>query len=185
MTTALPTAPTTPIAPPRKSGTSIINIALALALMVAVGGVAFGFGHITAPASTSAAAGGFARGGFGAGTTGVAGATGSAGARFGGGSAVTIQGTVTAVSATGVTITTATGLTLQVATDGTTTYHQQAAGASSDVTVGKTVQVQLAGVGGRPAGTSGASGSSGASGTAPAAAGSTTGTAKDITIVAQ
>jgi len=210
--------PGTPIAPPRKSGTSIINIVLALAVMVAIGGVAFAVGRITAPATAAAAGtGGFGRGGFGgaAGGTGAfggSGAAGGTGARgsFGAGGAgafggLTVQGTVTDVSASGVTIKTATGLEVQISTDGTTTYHQQAAGASTDVAVGKTVLVQLAGVGGvggfggrRGTGASGTSGApapvgapgavaspgAGGAGAAPGASGPITmGPAKDITVV--
>jgi hypothetical protein len=182
MTAAAPTNPTTPALRQRKSGTSPINIALTLALMVAIGGIAFGIGHITAPASAAAGSGGFARGGFTPGATGATGAAGTTGGRFGGASAATIQGTVTDVTASGVTITTAAGLTVQVATDGTTTYHQQAAGTSSNVAVGKTVLVQLAGFGGRAPGTSGATGATGA---APGAAGSSAGTARDITVIGQ
>jgi pilus assembly protein FimV len=213
--------PGTPIVPVRKSGTSIINIVLALAVMVAIGGVAFAVGRITAPATAAAAGtGGLGRGGFGgaAGGTGAFGGTGAAGGTgarggFGAGGAaglgdITVQGTVTDVSATGVTIKTATGLEVQVSTDGTTTYHQQAAGANTDVAVGKTVLVQVAGVGGlggfaggrRGTGATGASGAPapvGAPGAvaSPGAAGGTgapvpgasgpitMGPAKDITIV--
>ncbi len=57
-----------------------------------------------------------------------------------------LTGTVTAVTPTGITI--AVGqTTVNVATDGSTTYHTQAPGSASDVTVGSTVQVQF----GRPA----------------------------------
>ena len=68
--------PSAPIVPPRKSGTSIINIVLALAVMVAIGGVAFGVGRLTAASTTPGApVGGLGRAGFA--TTGATGASGA------------------------------------------------------------------------------------------------------------
>ncbi|HVA86327.1 MAG TPA: hypothetical protein VNF73_08440 [Candidatus Saccharimonadales bacterium] len=191
--------PSSPGVVQRRSGTSIINIVLALAVLVAIGGVAFAVGRVTAPPAVAAGNGGFGRGGSGAGGTaggtGVLGDTGGAGARrLGGFGGVTVQGTVTDVTSSDVTIRTASGTTVQIGIDGTTTYHQQAPGTQSDVAVGKTVLVQLVGFGGRrgAAGASGASGATGAGGAgsgssgAPAASASgapTVGPARDITVV--
>ncbi len=204
-----------PVVVKSKGGPSVVNVVLALAVMVALGGVAFAAGRITAPASASANGTGFpGRGGTGNGAGGVGGVGGSGGAGFGGraggagalgGAGLTIQGTVTEVAADHVTIKLASGATVNVATDGTTTYHQQAAGASSDVAVGKTVQVELSGAGGfggfggrgggagagasPPAAVGGGTtgGNAGASPAAPGASAATPqlGPAKDITVVGQ
>jgi phosphoribosylformimino-5-aminoimidazole carboxamide ribonucleotide (ProFAR) isomerase len=56
-----------------------------------------------------------------------------------------VTGTVTAVDANSITIQTAAGLTVTIGLDGSTTYHQQAPAAASDVTTGDKVQVQLGG----------------------------------------
>lgn len=56
-----------------------------------------------------------------------------------------ITGTVTAVDGDSITIQTDAGLTVTLGLDGSTTYHQQAPAAASDVTTGDKVQVQLGG----------------------------------------
>ena len=152
------------------SGSSrILNIALGAAVLVAVAGVSFAVGRGTAPASGTAGSGTaivpgqggvFVPGGNGGnlpgasfdlngnGGNGLPGAGGQGGIRgdrggFGGG--LTITGTVDTVSADSITITLESGQTVTVGLDGSTTYHQQADAAASDVTAGTTVQLQLAG----------------------------------------
>ena len=56
---------------------------------------------------------------------------------------------MTAVTDKSVTIKTSTGATIELSIDTGTAYHQQAAGAASDVTTGKTVVVQVSGFAGR------------------------------------
>jgi hypothetical protein len=56
-----------------------------------------------------------------------------------------LAGTVTAVTPDSVTIKTEAGMTVTVGLDSGTTYHQQAPAASSDVTTGTKIQVQLDG----------------------------------------
>lgn len=57
----------------------------------------------------------------------------------------TITGTVETVDADSLTITTESGLTVTVGLDGTTTYHQATDAQASDVTVGTTVEISVAG----------------------------------------
>jgi hypothetical protein len=197
MTMNVPPAPV--VIQPRR-GPSAVNVVLALAVMVALGGVAFAAGRVTAPAATNSAVTGFpGRGGAGTGTAGTGtGAGGYGGAGFGGraggagalgGGNLTLKGTVTAVAADHVTISLASGATIEVGLDGATTYHHQAAGANTDVQVGKTVQVELNGFGGfgGGGGAGGRGGGAGASPVAPAGSGATPqlGPARDITVVGQ
>jgi hypothetical protein len=56
-----------------------------------------------------------------------------------------LSGTVTAVTPDSVTIKTEAGMTVTIGLDDGTTYHQQAPAASSDVTTGTKIQVQLDG----------------------------------------
>jgi len=134
--------------PPRRRGATVVNVLLGLALVVAIGGIAFAAGRVTAPAAaTTTTTGGGGFGGFrGPNASGAPGAFRGGG--FGAlGGAAALKGTVTAVTPTTITLTVGQA-TIDVTTDGSTTYHQQAAGASSDVQVGSTVLVQTNGQGG-------------------------------------
>ena len=141
--TPIPTQP----APARRGPSRWLNVLLAVAVLVAVGGVSFAVGRATAP--TRAAVAGFGNGGNGGffnggnppnGGTGANGGAGGFGGRLGG---LTVRGTVTSVDAGTITIQPTGGATITVGTDGTTTYHQQVAGAATDVATGKEVIVQL------------------------------------------
>lgn len=147
---APPTEPVA-VAKPRKAGTpGWINVALGLAVAVAIGGVAFAAGRMTAPTAVAAngffgrnAPGGFQGGGyFGRGDFGGPGDGQGGRGLFGAGGA-TIQGTVTSISADKITITTAGGQTVDIALGGSTTYHQEASASSGDVKTGGTVIVRL------------------------------------------
>jgi Zn-dependent alcohol dehydrogenase len=56
-----------------------------------------------------------------------------------------VTGTVTAVTPDSLTIQTEAGVTVTIGLDDGTTYHQEAPAASSDVTTGTKIQVQLDG----------------------------------------
>jgi hypothetical protein len=150
-----PVPPTSPVpaAPPRRGadGTGIlVNVLLGIAVVVAVGGVAFAAGRATAPASAAGNGNGrFGNGGgpfFGgpnaSGAPGTGGFAGNGG--FGGGG-LSIEGTVTALSADSITIQLASGQSLTIPIDAQTTYHSRQAATAADVTTGSTVQVQLTG----------------------------------------
>jgi hypothetical protein len=142
-----PVAPAPPVVRPRRA-TSLLNVLLAVAALVAVAGVAFAVGRVTTPASTAAAnrgTNGQAGGQFGGPR--ASGATGGAGFGRGFGGAASIQGTVTATSPTSLTISLPNGQSVTFAIDGSTTYNRQTTGSSTDVTTGKQVIVQLTGRG--------------------------------------
>jgi hypothetical protein len=152
-TEAVPAAPVRP-GTSRVRGTGWVNVALALAIAVAIGGIGFAAGRMTAPANPTGAGGtgrtfgsgqlpgGFQGGYFGGGLPG--GDDGNGGFRgvFGGGGA-SIQGTVESISGDVLTLKLANGQTIQISLSGTTTYHAQAAASSSDVKTGGTVIVRI------------------------------------------
>ena len=164
-----------------------LTLVMFAAAFVAVGGVGFATGRVTAPAATVGTdAGRFGNGNFpgasfglgGSGTVGGNGGFAGAG-RFGG---VSLKGTVTEVTADHITLKLANGTTLSIPVDSGTTYHSQAAATASDVKAGVTVQVSLTqGTGGVGPGTNpNASAAPGGNGI-----GRSLGTASDITIVGQ
>ena len=174
---------------PTKKGDRTFTILLAVGLLIAVGGVAFAVGRVTAPAQAASTRGGFGAGGFGAGGTGAAGA-GAARGGFGG---VLLTGTVDSISGTTMTLKEANGTTVIVNLASTTTYHAQAPATAADVTTGKQVQVQITGgLGGGAGAAGGATGGTGATGggaagASPAAGGTGTTTrtvtASEVTLV--
>ena len=179
--------PPPPVIAPAKKADRTFAILLAVGLLIAVGGVTFAVGRITAPAAaaTTRGNGGFGNGGFGnggAGGTGAAGAAGLGRGGFGGG--VLVTGTVDSISGTTITLKEANGSTVTVNLAGTTTYHAQAAATAADVTTGKQVQVEAqiaGGFGGQ--GVPGASPGADASPVPGASAPTRTITARDVTLV--
>ncbi len=171
--------PVIPAAKSRGSSGRLVNIVLGVAIAVAIGGVAFAVGRSTAPASASTGRGGFGannpNASFGPRASGAPGFGGGRGGFGGfGGAGLTVRGTVQSVSGDTVTIKTANGQTIEVTTGADTTYNTQAPASASDVTAGKTVQVQITPTGG------------GAGGFRPGASGAPTGpvgTAGSITVV--
>jgi len=181
--TPLP-APT--IAPKRK-GASAGSILLVVAALVAVAGVTFAVGRMTAPTTSGTGNrnfqgdGAFPRGSLVPGGSFVPGQGGMPGDALGGGS-LTIEGTVSSVGGGKLTLKLTSGSTMEVATDSSTSYHRQGDASSSDVTVGSQVLVQVNGLRGMLGGRAGAS-------AVPGAAASPNATpapqaATDITVVA-
>jgi len=174
--------PPPPVIAPVKKGDRTFTILLAVGLLIAVGGVTFAVGRMTAPAAAATTRG---NGGFGNGGVGGTGATGAAGLGRGGfGGGVLVTGTVDSISGTTMTLKEANGSTVTVNLAGTTTYHAQAAATSADVTTGKQVQVEAqiaGGFGGQ--GVPGASPGADASPVPGASAPTRTITARDVTLV--
>ena len=154
-----PMPPTEPVVPgavkpgtSRPRGSMWVNVALGVALAVAIGGVGFAAGRMTAPAPAAGAgrfgAGQFPGGNFpggnfpGGGYFAENGNDGGARGFFGGGGA-SITGTVESISGDALTLKLSSGQTIQVSLNGTTTYHSQAAATSSDVKTGGTVIVRV------------------------------------------
>lgn len=158
------------------------TILLAVAAMVAVGGVAFALGHMTSSGggstngTTLGGANGFpaGQGGFGPNAIGdPRSGIGGPGAGLGLGTA-TMSGTVVSVGSDSITLKLADGTTVTIATGSSTTYHDQTSASNSDVTVGSSVTVQTSGGGVAPGSSQAtASGSPGTNGAR---------TATDVTI---
>ncbi len=181
------TAPV-PVAPVKRRSSAglLVNVLLGVAVVVAVGGVAFAAGRATAPTTTAANGrfGGNGAGGFGPNASGAPGRGGAFQGVFGGGG-VTVEGTVTAVAADSITIQLSSGQAVTIPTSSDTTYHSQTAASSSDVTTGATVKVELSG-GGRFAGGGQGTGGNGNGGNAPTASGAPgrgLGSASSVTVV--
>lgn len=139
----LPAMLNVPPTKPRSSGKAVTYL-LSLAVLVAVAGLAFAGGRLTAPAAST-------RTGFGANgdTTftrpGASGApTGAAGFGVAG---ATLRGTVSAISATSLTIKTTSGQSVTVDLGLATTYHQSTAASASAITTGASVEIGVSGTG--------------------------------------
>jgi hypothetical protein len=144
-----PTLATPPVAPatkPKGSGGRWLNLVLAVAAAVAIGGIAFAVGRTTAPVSAATGGNGrgaFANGSFAPRASGQPGFGGRGGFGGGAGAGLSINGTVKSVDGNTLTITTANGQTIEVTTGDSTTYHSQAPATAADVKTGSNVQVQL------------------------------------------
>lgn len=150
-------------APPRRRF-GLTSILLALALVVAVGGLAFAVGRLTAPA---AAASTFGAGRFGNGA--ANGGTGTGTGTFRGGfGGFSVSGTVTAVNGSTITVQEANGRTIDVTTSSTTTYQDATSGSASDVQNGASVIVQIDTSNGGAAGAFRGAGGTGGTVTIPA-----------------
>jgi hypothetical protein len=125
-------APVPPLKPRRNRW---LDVALGLAAVVAVAGIAFAAGRLTAPQRT-----------FGLGANGTGAAPGSSpgtGFRGGFGGTLALEGTITAISADQLTLKLDSGQTVTVPLNATTAYHRQTAAGASDVQSGSKVLVQL------------------------------------------
>ncbi|HEY8437589.1 MAG TPA: hypothetical protein VIK65_03145 [Candidatus Limnocylindrales bacterium] len=144
--------PVAPVDVRRRSGAAtLVNVLLGIALVVAVGGVAFAAGRATAPSSVAATGrNGFGNGqfGFGPNASGAPDRGGFGGfGGFAGAGGVSLQGTVTAVGSDSITLQLASGQSLTIPLDAQTTYHSRTSATAADVTNGATVIVQLTGGG--------------------------------------
>lgn len=131
----------------RDRGTTIL---LLIAALIAIGGIAFALGRLTAPAAaaanTNANGLGRFRGAFPSlapGQTFNPGQFGGAANRGLGGLGGGIEGTVDSINGSTLTIKLANGTTETVDLSGSTTYHSETAAASADVKAGSTVRVQI------------------------------------------
>jgi hypothetical protein len=142
-----------PIKPARQAKGDRTTIALLfVAALVAVGGIGFAVGHVTANSATPTNAlanrggGGFGRGAFGSlapGQTFDASQFGG-GAGFGRGAVGgSVTGTVQSINGTTMTVMLSTGTTVTIDLATGTTYHNETAGSSSDVKTGSTVLVEI------------------------------------------
>ena len=161
-------------APRRSSSGRWLNLLLAVAAAVAIGGIAFAVGRSTAPVAAAGFGRGLGNGGVFPGGSFDPNASSAPGRGGFGAGGLTVEGTVESVTGDTLTITTDTGRTVEVSLGADTQYHEQAAGTASDVTTGSKVSVQL-----DLAGRGQANGGQGGNGTANGP----TGTASDVTVI--
>jgi hypothetical protein len=174
-----------PVVRAKGGGGMLVNVLLGIALVVAVGGVAFAVGRVTAPVTTASGRTGIGGNGglFQGGPT----ASGAPGGGFGGGfgagaGGASIQGTVTEVSADSITLQLAGGQTVSIPINAQTTYNERTPSTAAAVTSGSTVIVQLQG--GRGAsGNGNGNGGQGGGATGSAAPGRALGPASSITVI--
>jgi hypothetical protein len=132
-----------------RRGASATNLFLGIAVLAAVGGLAFAAGRLTAPTTTAFPNGGPGSLPFGGNFQGGPGASGApnGGNLPGGGligaGGVTIEGTVQSRTEDTLTIRTPTGQIVEVSLPADTEYHSQAAATGDDVQTGSAVQVRV------------------------------------------
>jgi hypothetical protein len=163
---AIDAAPTVSEAPARRpayarrAGSTMAL--LAISAMVALAGVSFAVGRVTATGqSGTGQTNNAALNGVNGGQNGLPGigANASGAPDFGRGGpdgglisdTSTVSGTVVSVTASSITVQLANGRTVTIATGSSTAYHKQTAATSTDVTTGATVIVQTSGTGTRTA----------------------------------
>ena len=169
------------VVPARPARRDPLPIVLALAALVAVGGLSFAGGRLTAPAAAVTGLPGTGqRGGQGNGQQGNGQGNGFGNVGRALGAGVAIKGTIAAVAADHITLRLDSGQTLDIPVDTGTTYHRQSSATSADVTTGAPVLVQM---GSNAAGGAGPVAPNASN--APGAIGRFIGTARDITILAQ
>ncbi|MGA3057459.1 MAG: hypothetical protein ABSE70_05400 [Candidatus Limnocylindrales bacterium] len=143
----------TPTVRPAKQDRTTLMLLLVAAL-VAVGGIGFALGHLTAPGSSAAANPTGAPGGFGGGRNLPSLAPGQTfdASQFGGigggrvgvsGVSGGITGTVQSITGSTITIQEATGTSVTIDLTGSTTYHSETPASSSQVKTGTSVTVQI------------------------------------------
>jgi Domain of unknown function (DUF5666) len=187
-----PAPPAAPVVVRGSTGPGILGVVLGIAVLFAIGGVAFAAGRLTAPAPVAATGGNGSGGAGGAGGFGFGRGNGNNGNGAGNGNGnpfgngggnlgaagVTIKGTVTAVAADHITVQLAGGQTVDIPIDASTSFHRQTPSARTDVSTGASVEVALSGRFGR----GGVPGASAAPSGSTGPGGRTLGTATDVTI---
>jgi hypothetical protein len=144
-----------------------LNVVLGLAVLVAVGGIAFAIGRSTAPAVPVGPGGGNfpALGGNFPGGSFAPDASGGLGGGFARGGGFNLSGTVESITDDTLTLKTANGQTIEFSLGADTTYASKTPVTAADVKAGSRVEVQLvAGGFGQPQASAAASGPIGTAG---------------------
>ncbi len=128
------------IAKPKSSTGRGTSLLMGLAAAIAIGGLAFAAGRLTAPAA-AASAGQNRTGQFPAGGQGFQGGGQGFAGRNGGLGGITVKGTVEAISADSVTLKLASGTSITIPLNASTTYHAATPSSAAAVTVGSQVSV--------------------------------------------
>jgi hypothetical protein len=125
----------------------LLNVVLGIAVLLAVGGVAFAGGRMTAPAAAAGFPNGGPAGGGFQGRPGASPGAGGGGIQPGGGlfgaGGVTVEGTVESRSGDTLTVRTTDGQTVEITLPADTTYHAQGSATSDDVQSGTDVLVRV------------------------------------------
>jgi hypothetical protein len=171
------------IAKPASSSGRGTSLLLLLAGAIAVGGLSFAGGRLTAPAAATTSRPGTGQlPGNGQGLPGGQGFPGRGG-EFGGG--ISLSGTVSAVSADSITVKQASGTSITIPLDSKTAYHTAAASSAAAVTVGSEVRVTPGGGTANPGASFDPAASRAPDASArPGAGGISFGPATDVTVVA-
>jgi len=145
---SIPTAPLPPAPVRSKRRVDLQAMLLAVAALVAVGGVAFAAGRLTAPAQTVSNRTGLGNGAFPGGGQFQGGGNGNGGFGNGNGlgrlgAGVTLEGTVVAVASDHISLRLASGTTVDIPIDSSTTWHRQTAATSADATAGVSALIRL------------------------------------------
>jgi preprotein translocase subunit YajC len=128
---------------PRRNSSRLLDAALVLAAALAIAGVAFGVGRVTAPAAAfTGGPVGFPRSNA---VTPDSSFGPNGGPRVGFSGGPTIDGTVTAIDGDRITIKLADGTEMTFTLDSTTAYHEATDASASDVAVGDDVSVRVKG----------------------------------------
>jgi hypothetical protein len=148
--TSFAPAPVSPTisSPQPKNRASAGTAILLLGALVAIGGVAFAVGRVTAPTTSATAGRGNGAGGAGFGGGFGPGASGNPGGAFGGGfgrggGGVNVTGTVVSIDANTIEVKLSTGNTVTLNLGSSTTYRTATTGSASDVAAGDTVELGL------------------------------------------
>ena len=156
--------------PGRARRASSTTVLLAVSAIVALGGISFAVGRVTAAgqsgtgSSTAAGANGFPGFGANASRSPIIGPGGVNGDLTSG--TATVSGSVVSVTSGSITIQEANGRTVTIATGSSTAYHNQTCASGTDVTTGATVIVQTSATGAQSgSGPASASASPGTNGT--------------------
>jgi len=165
------------IAKPKSSSGRGTSLLLVLAGAVAIGGIAFAAGRLTAPAAATTA-GRFGDGQFPGGGQGLPGNGQGLPGQGGGFADISLAGTVDAVSADSITVMLASGTSITIPLDAKTTYHAATAATARDVTVGSMVRVTPGGRTANPRASLDPNASPG-----PGAGGVSFGAATDVTVI--
>lgn len=140
----LPPPAAAPLAPPKRRS-RWLDVALGFAVVVAVGGVAFGIGRLTAPTASAFGVNGraFNQTRLGPGASLAPGETPGPGFRGGFAGTFALEGSVVSIAADHLTIKLDSGQTVDVPLDGSTAYHRETAAGATDVQANTRVAVRL------------------------------------------
>lgn len=142
--TSFAPAPLVPTMTAKKNRASAGTALLLVGALVAIGGVAFAVGRVTAPAAATTSGLGAGAGPGNGGEFGGFGGNGGFGGAGRAGGGLSVTGTVVSIDASSIQIKLANGTTETLSLGSSVSYRDSTSGSAADVTPGATVQVALA-----------------------------------------